>query len=836
MNVLSHLNTLETAGLIRVAQVTPDLEYLFRHTLVQDAAYASLLEEDQARLHLEVGEVLEKLYADHLEEWAATLADHFEKAGDLERAFRYYAMAAGKSLAAYANQEAESHFRCAIQISQDPARLADMLSGLGEALFQQSRYEEAIQAWQGAIQKYGVLENKDRIARLYARSARAAWFIETPRGLQLCKDGLATVGEAPESPGLAMLVHEAARAYYFNGFPAQASQLCRQALEMAGRLGDIEVRADALATLGILQDIPDEEALAALQQAVELAEAHGFLSIATRASLNLGTMMKNIKGDMHAAHDHFFHSAELAKRRGSVQEEFIARIAIASVSLYLGELLEVEGVLATLAELQKSLSDPAGARLEWNLLQASLLVIRGETQQAIPILRSGIDEARQRGDLQTLLGYFEIFLEAHFLLDTVQGISNWGDVEAALESAHEISLRGIVDKAWIYTQYCTLKTHQNKFSEAHKWLDDARQSAIGKTNTIMDLLIAQAEAELAMAEKHWDEALNCFNRMEAQKSQLSYFFSGWMLVIWADALLAKGELGDLEQAQGHLLEAHTIFEKMGSQSYINLVKERIQKARLQTYALAVAQKKVSVELAQAGLLQESFLPEQPPSLPGWQMSAVLKPARATTGDFYDFIPLPGGKLGIVIADVTDKGMGAALFMTSSRTLLRAYAAEYPDQPGLVLNAVNRQITQNTRGGLYVTLFYGILDPTQKSLRYSNAGHNPPCLLRGVDSFEELLGTGIPLGVFESASWEVGDVQCSPGSALVLYTDGVTEAQNQHEKAYGSKRLIQAAQTAAFSPDRSAEAIQQAILRSVAEFSKGVPQMDDITLVIIACEK
>jgi len=616
MSVLNHLNTLETAGLIRVAQVTPDLEYLFRHTLVQDAAYASLLAEDQERLHLEVGEVLEKLYADHLDDLAATLADHFEKAGDLGRAFRYYASAARKSLGAFANQEAESHYRSAIRLTQDPAQLADMLSGMGEALFQQSRYEEAIQVWQEAIQKYRLLGNDDQVFRLYARSARAAWFIDTPRGLQLCKEGLPVVGAAQESSGLALLVHEAARAYYFNGFPAQASQLCRQALDMAERLNDVEVRADALATLGILQDTPDEEALVALQQAIELAEAHGLLSIASRASLNLGTMMKTIKGDMVSARSHFLHSAELAMRRGSIQEEFIARIATASVSLYLGELLEVESILKTLAEMKKSLPDPAAAHLEWNNLQASLQITRGELSIAIETLHSGMAETSQRGDLQMMLGYIDTFVEASLLLDLVQGVTDWREVEAALESAHEISLRGMVDKAWICTQYSIVKTHQRDYQEAHRWLQEARLSATGKPNMFMDVLIFQAEAELAMAEKRWDDALNCFHALAAQKPKLNYFYSGWMLILWADTLMSKGEPADLEQAQGHLLEAQAIFEKIGSKNFLSLVKERIRKSRAKTYDLAISQKKVSEELAHAGLVQESFLPEQPPDLPG----------------------------------------------------------------------------------------------------------------------------------------------------------------------------------------------------------------------------
>jgi sigma-B regulation protein RsbU (phosphoserine phosphatase) len=251
--------------------------------------------------------------------------------------------------------------------------------------------------------------------------------------------------------------------------------------------------------------------------------------------------------------------------------------------------------------------------------------------------------------------------------------------------------------------------------------------------------------------------------------------------------------------------------------------------------MAAAQQKVSVELAQAGLLQESFLPQQPPDLPGWQMTATLKPARATTGDFYDFIPLPGQKLGVVIADVTDKGIGAALFMTSTRTLLRAYASEFLDRPDQVLNAVNRQITQNTHGGLYITLFYGILDPASKTIVYCNAGHNPPCLFPKAGGIEELEATGIPLGVFESANWEIRQVKCSPGSVLVLYTDGVTEAQNKENQFFGIQSLKQAVQSVITEPAWSAQQIQEAILESVAEYSRDLPQMDDITLVVISCE-
>lgn len=821
--------------MIRVAQVTPDLEYLFRHALVQDAVYASLLEADQRRLHLEVGEALEALYTDHLDDLAATLADHFEKAGDLERAFRYYTRAASRSLAAFANQEAADHFRSALHLTQDPALQANLLSGLGEALFQQSRYEEAIQTWQEGIPLYRLLKDSDHAARLYARSARAAWFIDQPRGLSICKEGLAAVENAAESTGLAMLVHEAARAHYFNGFPTEASQLCRQALAMAERLGNIEVRADALATLGILQDTPPEEALQALEKATELAEANGLLNIASRARMNLGTLTKGIRGDFAAARLHFLRSAELSHRRGAIQEEFLAWVGTADVSLFLGEFQEVEEILKTLETLQGLLPDPATARLEWQTVQAALWVMKGEFSKAIPIMRLGMAAARQRGDLQILAGCIDSFIEAHFLQDHFASISDWQEVEAALADALEVSERGILDKAYIYAQYSTLKARQKKFPEAHAWLLQARGAAADKPNIFFSILIDQVEIELALAEERWEDALRGFEALAGRKSRLSYFYSGWMGVLWAEALMSRGEPADLEQAQIHLLEAQTVFEKLEAMPYLNLVEEKIQRSRELTYALAMAQEKVSAELAQAGLLQESFFPERPPDLPGWQIAALLKPARAISGDFYDFIPLPGGKLGVVIADVTDKGMGAALFMTSSRTLLRAYAAEYPEQPDQVLNEVNRQITQNTRGGLYVTLFYGVLDPVEKRFLYCNAGHNPPYLFQSPDLYEELPGTGIPLGVFETASWGVGGVQFSPGSALVLYTDGVTEARDQQENVYGNQRLIRAVQGTALTSQPSAQRIQDAILQDHHRFVQGAAQSDDISLVVITCE-
>jgi sigma-B regulation protein RsbU (phosphoserine phosphatase) len=250
-----------------------------------------------------------------------------------------------------------------------------------------------------------------------------------------------------------------------------------------------------------------------------------------------------------------------------------------------------------------------------------------------------------------------------------------------------------------------------------------------------------------------------------------------------------------------------------------------------------ANKKMAEELALAGQVQASFLPRELPGLPGWQLSATLRPARETSGDFYDFIPLPDARWGIVMADVTDKGAGAALYMALSCTLIRTYAVEYPAQPELVLSTVNRRILAETHALRFVTVFYGILDPATGGLVYGNAGHCPPCRFGAVDrgGVQELALTGIPLGIYADQTWRQAEVQLEPGDLLVLYTDGITEARNGQGALFGEERLLESLKAelgSAGSRRPSAQGIQNAILADVHRFVGDVPQSDDIALAVL----
>ncbi len=243
------------------------------------------------------------------------------------------------------------------------------------------------------------------------------------------------------------------------------------------------------------------------------------------------------------------------------------------------------------------------------------------------------------------------------------------------------------------------------------------------------------------------------------------------------------------------------------------------------------------ELALAGQVQASFLPRVLPELPGWQLAVMLNPARETSGDFYDVNLLPNGCLGLLVADVVDKGVGAALFMALSWSLIRTYAAEYPMQPDAVLNAVNQSILKETSALQFVTVFYGILDPVTGTLIYCNAGHCPPHLFRAQSQAEvrQLDPTGTALGIFEDKTWVQGVVQLAPGDVLVLHTDGVTEARKGPGMLFGSERLLQAVRTALASRETGgpfAQDVVEAIMAEVGQFVSGAPQSDDIALVVL----
>jgi serine phosphatase RsbU (regulator of sigma subunit) len=290
---------------------------------------------------------------------------------------------------------------------------------------------------------------------------------------------------------------------------------------------------------------------------------------------------------------------------------------------------------------------------------------------------------------------------------------------------------------------------------------------------------------------------------------------------------------------GILLELRSIAQPWDRQSLRSLfpamqsLADQIASALHQSeiYAQTLAYQNITQELRLAGKIQASFLPNKFPSIPGWQLAMTLLPARETSGDFFDVIELADGRLGILIADVTDKGIGPALYMALSRTLIRTYAVEYDAEPEVVFFAANGRLMRDTRASLFVTAFYGILDPESGTLTYCNAGHNAPFLLKsnGSGEVQFLKITGMALGIEEDATWSQASVEIDPGDVVVFYTDGIPDAQNGDGSFFNEERLVETAES---NMSKAADEIQTSIIDKVRGFTGTAPQSDDITLMVL----
>jgi len=250
-------------------------------------------------------------------------------------------------------------------------------------------------------------------------------------------------------------------------------------------------------------------------------------------------------------------------------------------------------------------------------------------------------------------------------------------------------------------------------------------------------------------------------------------------------------------------------------------------------ALEQAQAQIRAELEVARALQVAILPATFPVRSGCEGAARMIPATTMGGDFYDFIELPGGHIGLVMADVAGKGVPAAFFMAVSRTNLRELAAHH-ESPGACLAHTNEVLCVQNPLDLFVTVFYCILDPASGLLHYANGGHNPPLLRRADGSVEALSGAGgLVLGAMPGVSFPDHTVQLRSGDRLVLYTDGITEAFNTADEAYGTQRLIDEIRVHG---GGAAAALIERICRSVTVFAAAAPQSDDITLIVLSWDQ
>jgi serine phosphatase RsbU (regulator of sigma subunit)/anti-sigma regulatory factor (Ser/Thr protein kinase) len=255
---------------------------------------------------------------------------------------------------------------------------------------------------------------------------------------------------------------------------------------------------------------------------------------------------------------------------------------------------------------------------------------------------------------------------------------------------------------------------------------------------------------------------------------------------------------------------------------------RVAQLAREQQAEARERERLKQELRVASLIQQTLLPQDVPDLPGYEVSAYYRPAMEVGGDFYDFLYFDDGQVGVIVGDVTDKGVPAALVMATTRTLLRA-AAERLSSPGKVLERVNRLLHPDIPARMFVTCLYALLDPASGRLLYANAGHDLP-YRRREDEVDELRATGMPLGLMPDMNYEERQVTLAPGETVLFHSDGLVEAHNQDRELFGFPRLKER-----MADHPGGSALIDYLLDELAAFTgDDWVQEDDVTLVTLQC--
>lgn len=257
----------------------------------------------------------------------------------------------------------------------------------------------------------------------------------------------------------------------------------------------------------------------------------------------------------------------------------------------------------------------------------------------------------------------------------------------------------------------------------------------------------------------------------------------------------------------------------------NVAAIRIEHARLNE--IEVVERAMAKELQQAALIQKGLLPANPPAIPGLDIAGKTTACHTVGGDYFDYIEFPDGRVAILVGDVAGKGLPASLLMTSLQARVQVLFEE-ADDLARKITRLNKTICFNCPDNRFITFFMTVANPATGELVYTNAGHNPPLLIRAAGGVDKLRGGGLILGVVPEAPYKETSIRLEPGDVLVLFSDGVTEAPNLKDEDFGEERLEKLVTSLR---DRPALEIVEAIEAAVQEFTDGAPAADDITVVV-----
>jgi hypothetical protein len=572
VSLATHLTALETFGLIRLAQIEPELEYLFRHALVQDAAYASILKADRKHLHLAIGETIERIYPDQLGELAPVLGRHFQLAEDYERAARYFAQAAERAMHGHAAAEAEQFYAAALELTPAQARPAriPLLDGLGGARHIQGRHHLAVEAWRTAAQLQDELGDYNAMALSYTRISRALYYAGELEGqISFLSEGLEYLKDKLATPGLSQLLRAIAMAYFFNGRAEPALDYARQALELAQRLNNPAGLASAYVAWGtVLPRSRSLEKQAALEQAAQLADQNNLRELYITARFNLADLLVNNFSALPEACAIYHELLADVRERHIVFAELWSTCDLVWALLLLGKCSEAADLIQRIAELLRVVPNPGQIVPAARFAEAAAARFQGDLISARRLAQNGLAFARRQKDWQSI-SWLTLLL-GELELEQANCAAAEKDLLECIEAGDRgLGRQDVVPRCMLSLTY----TRWNNLSEARRRLAEARARAPWPADAPW---IAWAEAGLAQAEGRWAAALAAYQTAAQTRADLGQrWYRADTLRQWAAAHLARNAPGDIDRARDLLRAAQTEFQAMNVPQYAALSAEQL---------------------------------------------------------------------------------------------------------------------------------------------------------------------------------------------------------------------------------------------------------------------
>ena len=539
-----------------------DTLYEFVHALVPQSIRENTHRLRLRKLHKRAASAYEAVQPENYE----SLAFHHSEGGNDSQALHYYTLAGERALDNYANQDAVNHFTAALNLTDDDIETVDLLTQLGESQARLSHHSEATQTWKQAIGLSIEQGNLDHAAELFARSSRAIWQAgDTQAGLDTCREGLKVVEGAPDGPGLAHLLAETARAYFFNGVKEEVEPYAERALEMADQFDLLAVRADSLITLGSTKDQGSDEATTLLEEAIQIAESANLLTEAMRGRNNLGVVHTG-NGNYEKAIEGYVRAAELAHRKGDLNLELFFTVNEVWSRIPLGELREAETGYRELRISLDELPDPGAAGRSFEAMEVNLMFGKGEFERALELSDRTIQSQRETNDL--------------FSLRWSLGLKSWllllaGELQksaAIVEESLAIFLKfggGVNPHCWA----SVIASMSGDIKKAGESLERARSILRDQQLTFWrEVAILRAEAHLLAAEHDWDAAWKKFGENQAFHAKKKMRLNAmWYETEWADAHVRRGEPENIDRARELLGEAKSEATEMGATGWVELI-------------------------------------------------------------------------------------------------------------------------------------------------------------------------------------------------------------------------------------------------------------------------